>query len=398
MHTYVIDLGSPFFWVFLAVIALLLAPVVDPRVRGVLLAAADLAFVALLTTAWGAVAAAGYALGLQRLSLIARPDNPRSRTRMIALTTGGAAVLAIFLAHKLAAPWAAADARSPVTRLLSAVGYSYVALRSVELLRAGKDGIIEGSWLDAVRYLFPFHMLAAGPIQSWRDFVEQPRVCVERDTRDVLMAIDRIVHGLFKKFVLARMLQVTLLTGFTAPLAYQLFEVQAYYIWVYLDFSAYSDLAVGAGRLLGVATPENFNKPLRARNIIVFWDRWHMSLSSWVRRNVFIPVQLTLMRRTGGAHALSIASLAFGVSFLLVGLWHEVSLRFFLWGAMHAGALIACNLWQRFLVTRSGRAGLAEYQANPLYRIVATMLTFEFVALSLAFIVHPATAFLDWTS
>jgi alginate O-acetyltransferase complex protein AlgI len=314
----------------------------------------------------------------------------------LALVLGGAIVLALFLMHKLAAPGHDIAVRSPITRLLAAVGFSYVALRSVELLRAGADRAVSpAGWLETVSYLFPFHMLAAGPIQSWAEFQRQHGSAEPLSARDSLGAVDRIVHGLFKKFVLARVVELTLLTRFTAPWPYQLIEVQAYYLWVYLDFSAYSDLAVGAGRLLGVATPENFNHPLGARNIIAFWERWHISLTSFVRRNCFIPLQLSMMRRTHGAHPMLIASFAFAVSFLLVGLWHGVSLRFLLWGAMHAAALILCNLYQRALVARVGRKGVAIYLENPVYRVLATAVTFEFVAFSLAFIVHPATAFLD---
>ena len=120
-----------------------------------------------------------------------------------------------------------------------------------------------------------------------------------------------------------------------------------------------------------------------------------MSLSAFVRRNVFIPVQLAAMRRSGGRDALVIASMAFAVSFVLVGMWHGLSWRFLIWGVMHAAALIVCTLYQRLVVAPRGAQAVAAYMANPLYRAAATVITFEFVAFSLAFIVHPATAFLD---
>ena len=84
--------------------------------------------------------------------------------------------------------------------------------------------------------------------------------------------------------------------------------MQLNYLWLYLDFSAYSDIAVGVGRLMGVATPENFNRPYLARNMIDFWERWHISLSLFIRRNMFIPIQLALMRRTDGRRPLLVAS------------------------------------------------------------------------------------------
>ena len=147
-----------------------------------------------------------------------------------------------------------------------------------------------------------------------------------------MIATERIANGLFKKYVLAQGLEALLLTGFHAHGAYTILEIQLTYLWLYLDFSAYSDIAVGIGRLIGVATPENFNRPYLARNVIDFWERWHISLSMFIRRNVFIPIQLTLMRRTSGRAPLWIASFAFVVSFLLCGLWHSLSWVWVAWG------------------------------------------------------------------
>jgi D-alanyl-lipoteichoic acid acyltransferase DltB (MBOAT superfamily) len=396
VNTFSIDLGAPFYWVFLGLAVLIVTPITRREPRRVVLAVLDLLFVTLLTAPWGGAAAAGFAFVIHQTASGGGSRDARSRYARALYALGGAIVLVLFVIHKLAARSHDSVGHAPVVLLLDAVGFSYVALRSVERLRAGADGVsASNGWLDTVSYLFPFHMLAAGPIQSWDGFQRQHAIAAPLSFTEGLSAVDRIVHGLFKKFVIARVIELTLLTKFTAPWPYQLIEVQAYYLWVYLDFSAYSDLAVGAAGLLGVPTPENFNRPLRARNIIMFWERWHMSLSSFVRRNVFIPVQLTLMRRSNGAHPLFIASVAFAVSFLLVGLWHGISLRFLLWGAMHAAALIICTVFRHVLIARVGRSGFDAYMANPLCRVLATVVTFEFVAFSLAFIVHPATAFLD---
>jgi membrane protein involved in D-alanine export len=394
MHLFVIDLGTPFYWVFLLVSVAVLTVIARPEWRRVAWPIVDLAFVSYIGAWWIGALALTYSLLIHGAAVAAE----RSRTRMTrrwAVAAAGAVVAALFAVHKLRGevPWAGST--SPLALFATVVGFSYVALRSVERLRAGVDGAAAGAcWFDTLSYLFPFHMLAAGPIQSWVGFWRDRQV-PDLPSGGVLDAVERIVHGLFKKFVLARAIELTLLTGFTAPWPYQLLEVQIYYLWVYLDFSAYSDLAVGAGRLLGANTPENFDRPLSARNIVVFWARWHMSLSDFVRRNVFIPVQLAVMRRTGGRHALAIASLAFGVSFVLVGLWHGLSWRFLAWGVMHAVALILCNLYQRLVVAPRGTVAGTAYLANPVYRALATAMTFEFVAFSLAFIVHPATAFLD---
>jgi D-alanyl-lipoteichoic acid acyltransferase DltB (MBOAT superfamily) len=173
-------------------------------------------------------------------------------------------------------------------------------------------------------------------------------------------------------------------------------EMQLQYIWLFLDFSAYSDVAVGLGMLLGVATPENFNRPYLARNAIDFWDRWHMSLSLFIRRNVFIPLQLGLVRATNGRYPLLIASFVFAVSFLLCGLWHSPSLPWFLWGAYQALGLIVCNLYKAFLLKRLGRSGLNRYLANPWIRALAVIVTFEFAAFAVVIVTYPLHEVLPW--
>ncbi|MEO6527844.1 MAG: MBOAT family O-acyltransferase [Gemmatimonadaceae bacterium] len=354
-----------------------------------MLAGVNLAFVFLVAGVWGLTAAVVLALMVwSPTTLSSQPRWRRLRGCAVALT--GAIVLVLFAVHK-SVPLEAAQA-TMIRPLLRAVGFSYVALRCVELLRAGAEGTASSvEWLDAVNYLFPFHMLAAGPIQSWSAFQDGHNDQERLSEQETWTAIERIVHGLFKKFVLARVLEITFLTGFRAPMPYRVLEIQLYYVWVYLDFSAYSDIAVGAGRLLGIPTPENFARPLAARNIMEFWSRWHMTLSSFIRRNIFIPMQLTLSRRVAPSTVPYVAILSLFVAFILCGMWHAVSLRFALWGAMHALAIVAYSLYERALRRRVRGGARAAYLANRGVRIMATAVTFEFVAFSLAFVAYPAT-------
>jgi alginate O-acetyltransferase complex protein AlgI len=386
------SLGAPLFWVFLAGAVLVLVPLTNPAPRRVARAVLNIGFIGLLAGPLAALASALFAATIGELARVGASRNAPRALRVAAVAVGGVVTLCAFVVRKLTPEPLHQPQLQGLGRLLAALGFSYVALRVVELLRAGVDGRARSSgWMDAINYLFPFHMLAAGPIQAWDDFRADSGVPARLGSERTLYAVDRIVGGLFKKFVLARAIEVVFLTGFRAPWPYLLFEIQAYYVWVYLDFSAYSDVAVGTGRLLGMVAPENFDHPLSARNIIVFWERWHISLSTFVRRNVFIPLQLLLMRRAGGAHALLIGSCAFVVSFLIIGLWHGLAWRYVLWGLLHAAALIACNLYRALLTARLGRKGVVTYMTHPVYRILATLITFEFVAASLAFIAFPAT-------
>jgi alginate O-acetyltransferase complex protein AlgI len=234
-----------------------------------------------------------------------------------------------------------------------------------------------------VNYLLPFHMLTAGPIQAYEDYVRQSTVFRTPAALDVLVAVERMAKGLFKKFVLAFALQRVFLTDFQAGGAYFLLELQVFFVWLYLDFSAYTDIAVGIGSLMGVATPENFNRPFIARNVIEFWERWHISLSLFVRRNVFSPLQVWLLRRNRGRHALWCAVGALGISFVLVGVWHGLTRGYLMWGTAQAAGLMTVRLYDHALLKRLGKEGIKTYLANPWIRMTAVALTFEFEALTL---------------
>jgi D-alanyl-lipoteichoic acid acyltransferase DltB (MBOAT superfamily) len=108
-----------------------------------------------------------------------------------------------------------------------------------------------------------------------------------------------------------------------------------------------------------------------------------------IRRNVFIPIQLTLTRRTGGRAPLSIASFAFVVSFLLCGLWHGLSWVWVAWGLYQAAGLSTCNLYRNWLTKRIGRKGITRYMADPWIRLAATALTFEFAVIAVTIQTYP---------
>ncbi len=392
MESATIDLYSVRFWAAAVVAVIVMVPLSRGAARRAVFAVFNLAFLGLYLRAEVAWVAAGAVVAYLALRAL-----PSPRLGPVALAAGGAAALGLFLVHKLPG-LAAGSGLARLNPILTAVGFSYVALRWVDVARAVRERRHPPPDLAAtINYLLPFHMLAAGPIQAYDDFVAQPDVPPPPGFEASLGGLERIIGGMFKKYVLANLIEKTFLTGFRAGGPYFFLEMQLNYLWLFLDFSAYSDIAVGIGTMIGVATPENFNRPYLARNPIDYWDRWHMSLSQFIRRNLFIPIQMTLMRRTGAAYPLGIASVAFTISFLLCGLWHNIGLPWLLWGAYQAAGLVVCNLYKAYLLKRLGRKGLNQYLANPWIRAVAVVLTFEFIALSLVIVTVPWGSW-SWTS
>jgi len=379
-----IDLTTPGFWLIALVALGLMTPITHGALRRWVWAGVNVLFLSWMLRWRVLEVLAGVSMAYLALRVLAR-----GVWRGPVAASGLALVLGLFVMHKL--PWMTRELGVGALRpALLAVGFSYVFLRLIDAGRVIYEGGRAPPDLPGtVNYLLPFHMLAAGPIQSYEDFTDQPAVPCPLSAVGALGAVERIAWGLFKKFVIAYTIRKVFLTDFFADGPYFWFEVQVYYLWFYLDFSAYSDIAVGIGRLMGVHTPENFDRPYLARNMIDFWDRWHISLSLWVRRNLFIPIQLTLARRTGGRRALLIATLAFTVSFLLCGLWHGISWPFFAWGAMHALGLVVTNAYRHRLTKRLGRKGVKAYREKTGYRLMAQFLTFEYVAFSLVIISYP---------
>lgn len=194
---------------------------------------------------------------------------------------------------------------------------------------------IARSTLDFANYLSFFPQLVAGPIVRARDLLPQMVTFPGRETRmDTGRAAILILGGLFKKMVIANWLAEHLADPvFAQPGAYAsgadiLLGVYAYAIQIYCDFSAYSDIAIGCAILLGFHFPINFNAPYFSSTLQEFWRRWHISLSTWLRDYLYIPL--------GGSRAGATRTrVNLLLTFLLGGLWHGAAWTFVLWGAFH---------------------------------------------------------------
>ncbi len=395
-----LDLYKPDFWYTLAIAVLVLAPLKAPVARKWAWAAINLAFLGVLLGVpdlRGPLQRQDY---LEAARLLGTSDLPRVCAGIVVAyialqavqrrwlgvvpqALAGLALVTLFTIHKL--PSTASVYRlADVKAVLAAIGFSYAALRLVDALRLVREGRHAAPDLPStINYLLPFHMLAAGPIQGYAEFLAQPAVHPPLSASDALRAVERIALGLFKKYVIADLLELSLVTLLPTPFPFRALEIMLFYLLLYLDFSAYSDITVGAGRLMGVATPENFNRPYVARNLVDFWDRWHMSLSQFIYRNIFIPLQMALVRRAGPHAALRCGAVAYTVSFLLCGLWHSLDARWAAWGLMNALGLVAVVWYRAWLKKRLSRETMSRYLAHRGIRLLAVVLTQAYVAVTL---------------
>lgn len=196
---------------------------------------------------------------------------------------------------------------------------------------------------DLALYISFFPQLVAGPIVRY-NFVEKYLTKRCNNPLTIAYGIRRFIIGLGKKIIIANPLGEVADVIFSSPLSeinagIAWFGLICYSLQIYFDFSGYSDMAIGLARIFGFKFPENFNYPYISRSIKDFWRRWHISLSSWFRDYVYIPL---------GGNRVSIARQYFNLIlvFFLCGLWHGASWNFIIWGMFHGSFLVIERIFQ----------------------------------------------------
>ncbi len=228
------------------------------------------------------------------------------------------------------------------------IGISFFTFQAISYIADVYTGRVRParSLVDFGMYHACFPQVIAGPIVRFEDVQAQVR---HRPPRldDFYNGTVQFCFGLAKKAILADPIGIVADRAFALPGAGPSFGsawlgVLAYTLQIYLDFSGYSDMAIGLGRMLGFAYPENFNQPYRSRSITEFWRRWHITLSRWFRDYVYIPLG-------GNRQGLPRTLLNLLAVFLLCGLWHGAADTFVVWGLFHGALLVAERLLARLV-------------------------------------------------
>jgi D-alanyl-lipoteichoic acid acyltransferase DltB (MBOAT superfamily) len=271
------------------------------------------------------------------------------------------------------------------------LGFSYVAFRIIHTIRDRQSGRLPAvSLAEYVVYIVFFPTIVAGPIDRLERFVGDLRRSYQRVAQDWGMAGQRIVIGLFKKFVIADSLALFALNATNATQvedwAWAWILLYAFSLQIYFDFSGYTDIAIGLGYLLGFKLPENFNSPYLKPNITQFWNTWHMSLTQWFRAYYFNPLTRSLRTLK---KPLSIGLIVFITqisTMVLIGLWHGATWSFIFWGIWHGLGLFAHNRWSEWT---KGYFSTLSSRLRTLLAVGGTVVTFNFVALGWVFFVLP---------
>jgi alginate O-acetyltransferase complex protein AlgI len=224
-------------------------------------------------------------------------------------------------------------------------------------------------------YVSFFPQLVAGPIERASHLMPQLMVRQKVTMDDIKYGLTRIILGLFRKLVIADRFAIMADHVFASPGSYPTFTVWlgmlSFGLQIYHDFAGYSDIAIGSARLFGVHIMENFRRPLISKSMADFWNRWHISLTSWFRDYLFLPLGGF---RKGGLRAIINGSIVL----TLCGLWHGASWHFVFWGVYHAALMSLYYLWKFFQKRMGWKRKPGERERWLFPSILLTYLLVEF--------------------
>jgi alginate O-acetyltransferase complex protein AlgI len=278
-----------------------------------------------------------------------------------------------------------------VTYLIMPIGISYFVFRMLQyVFDCAREVIKENSLLRLAAFMMWIPTFPAGPLETYQGFYEKRTIGFER--QEFYYGLRRIALGYFKKVFVVDFLFPIFFGKITTTIGRTDFDAGDVAWWwpiafcvivfvrAYFDLSAYTDLAIGFSRLFGFRIMENFRFPFWQKNLSDFWHSWHISLSTWVRNNVYFPV-FGLTRKTW---------LGLYASMLVMGLWHAVDLNWTFWGLYHGTGLVVLARWERWKKARRKRrkrAGLPPAAGFEKYtKWLGYPVTFLYVALGYAFV------------
>ena len=300
----------------------------------------------------------------------------------------------------------------PVARLLMPLGISFLTFQKIAFLSDVRAGLVQNvRFLDYLFFTTFFPKSIAGPIVRYSEIVPQLKSIPVRDSPiHISVGLMLLSIGLFKKAFVADQLAPyvssvfdfgpvtvwdpgtpTLITSWTAVLAYTL--------ELYLDFSGYSDMALGLARMFAVRLPMNFNSPFKARNIVEFWGRWHITLTRFLTAYIYTPLVLAITRarlvkrkpvlagaRSGAQAILALIAIPTLITMMISGIWHGAGWQFVVWGVLHGIYLTFNQVW-RLIRPRFWRSSKSY---DRIMRPTGVVITFCSVMLALVFFRAPS--------
>ncbi len=258
-----------------------------------------------------------------------------------------------------------------IDKIILPVGISFYTFQtlsySIDIYRRKLEPV--KNIIDFGFYVTFFPQLVAGPIVRASEFIPQIYKKFELSRAEFGVAVFMILNGLFKKMFISDYIAVNFIDRvFSSPLTFSgvenLFALYAYSFQVYADFSGYTDIAIGLALLMGFRLNPNFNSPYKAQSTGEFWKRWHISLSTWLKDYLYIPLG-------GNKYGAMRTNINLMLTMLIGGLWHGASWQFVIWGGLNGVGLVVYKYWKKISPFNNNNSWLV--------RFYAIFLTFNFI-------------------
>ncbi|MGG0238874.1 D-alanyl-lipoteichoic acid biosynthesis protein DltB [Bacillus rhizoplanae] len=271
----------------------------------------------------------------------------------------------------------------PAMKLVVFLGISYVTFRAVQMIFEIRDGLIkEISLFKFWEFLLFFPAISTGPIDRYRRFQKDVENPPSADEYRVMLytGINRIFQGFLYKFIIAYLIknhiwdaaiskQATFISFMT--------DMYSYSLYLFFDFAGYSAFVIGVSYMMGIKTPENFNKPFLSRNIKDFWNRWHMSLSFWFRDFIYMRFVFFATKKKLIKNRYTISYIGAFLNFGIMGIWHGLTWYYITYGLYHAILFIAFDIFERKNKKHK------FWPNNKFTHALGIIITFHFVCLGL---------------
>jgi len=287
-------------------------------------------------------------------------------------------------------PGAPLFAKTHLPSILLPLGISYIIFRLIHyVVELYRKNIPQGKFVEFALYVLFFPTFLAGPVDRFQRFFPQTQGERKFNLPDFNNGLFRLFCGIVKKFFIAdnlsRLILPVLITPQNQPRLFVIAAIYGLAIQIYMDFSGYTDIALGISRLFGYKIMENFNKPFFQKNIAMFWRNWHISVYSWIRDYFFFPFF--------GFRA-SAFKLYTGIflSMMVFMLWHNATIGFLFLGFYHGLGLIVWQLFQEF---KTRHIKMRITFARPYIGLISTLFTFSFVSFGFVFFVFDGKTIIE---
>lgn len=267
------------------------------------------------------------------------------------------------------------------TNLVGFLGISYLTFKGTQIVMETRDGLIKQDLpLHRLLYFILFFpTISSGPIDRYRRFDKdmETEITGEQYKHFLYQGINKIFLGFLYKYIIGYAINHYFIAelGYIAHSHFQmnLYYMYGYSMYLFFDFAGYSNFAIGVSYLMGIKSPENFNKPFISRNIKDFWNRWHITLSFWFRDYVFMRFVFMVTKKKWIKNRNVTSNLGYIVLFLLMGLWHGLAIQYILYGAYQAFLMVAYNTFECFNKKHKW------WPQNKFTHVLSVIITFHFV-------------------